>query len=365
VTAHEDSLGPGKRCHCQMELLASRFRGAILVDYLVLNCFHDGYMAERVKHLVTGAAGFIGSHLVDALLAQGCRVIGVDNLVLGKRVNLTAALESPDFVFAELDVNEREAFRAFLETQRDAGQIETVWHLAANSDIPAGVKQLDLDLNLTFLTTFNTLRVMEQGRIPQIVFASTSAIYGELDGALREDSGPLHPISNYGAMKLASEGVITAALERFLRRAWIFRFPNVVGSRATHGAIYDFLRKLGRNPSELEVLGDGSQEKPYLHVTELVEAMLYVYQKAHDRLNVFNLAPDGSATTVRYIAEATVRAAAPGAMIRYTGGSKGWVGDVARFQYCIEKLKALGWTPRLSSNEAIDSAIRENLAGPI
>jgi len=312
--------------------------------------------------LITGAAGFIGSHLADKLLAQGHRVIGVDNLVLGKRANISAALKSPNFIFQELDVNNLPAFREFLAAQTKGKAVDTVWHLAANSDIQAGGTNPDIDLERTFLTTYNTLKMMQEFAIPQLVFASTSAIYGELAGALTEESGPLHPISNYGAMKLASEGIITAALERFLKQAWICRFPNVVGSRATHGAIYDFLKKLKRNPAELEVLGDGSQEKPYLHVSELVEAMVFLFQSQQEKLNVFNIAPDGSASTVKFMAEATVRLAAPGAKIRYTGGSKGWVGDVSKFEYSIEKLKATGWKPRLTSNETVELAIKENLA---
>jgi len=311
--------------------------------------------------LVTGAAGFIGSHLVDKLLAQGYRVLGVDNMVLGKRANIDAALKSPNFIFAELDVNNLNAVREFLKAQK-GGPIETVWHLAANSDIQAGGANPDIDLERTFLTTYNTLKLMQEFQIPKIAFASTSAIYGELGGALTELSGPLHPISNYGAMKLASEGIITAALERFLKQAWIYRFPNVVGSRATHGAIYDFLKKLKKNPAELEVLGDGSQEKPYLHVSELVDAMVFLFHNQQNKLNVFNISPEGSASTVRFMAEATVRLAAPGAKIRYTGGSKGWVGDVSKFQYSIEKLKAAGWKPRLTSNETVELAIKENLA---
>ncbi len=319
-------------------------------------------MSKQPKCLVTGAAGFIGSHLVDKLLAMGWQVLGVDNLVLGKRANLVSVIQSPAFGFEQLDVNDLDAFRQFLKAQSAIAPVETVWHLAANSDIQAGGENPDIDLQRTFLTTYNTLKLMREFGIPEIAFASTSAIYGELPGALTENSGPLHPISNYGAMKLASEGVITAGLERFLKRAWIFRFPNVVGSRATHGAIYDFLKKLKKNPGELEVLGDGSQEKPYLHVGELVDAMVFLYQKTKDRLNVFNIAPESTATTVRYMAEATVRAAAPGAKIRYTGGSKGWVGDVSKFQYSIEKLKAAGWKPRLTSNQAVELAIKENLA---
>ena len=307
---------------------------------------------------VTGAAGFIGSHLVDRLLALGHQVVGVDNFVLGKQANLTQVFKNPNFVFEELDVNNLEMALAFLKKQRP---IDTIWHMAANSDIQAGSREPDIDLRLTFLTTFNTVKLAEALKIPQIAFASSSAIYGNYPGLLHEDAGPLFPISNYGAMKVASEGVLSAAVERFLKRLWIFRFPNVVGSRATHGAIYDFIQKLRRNPKELEVLGDGSQEKPYLHVSELIDAMLHLFQKAQQPINYFNIAPLGSSSTVKFIAEATVRALSPKAKIRYTGGSKGWVGDVPKFAYSIDKLKAAGWSPKLSSNAAVELAIRENL----
>jgi UDP-glucose 4-epimerase len=312
--------------------------------------------------VVTGAAGFIGSHLVDRLLALGARVAGVDNLLLGKRDNLAQALQNPRFSLRELDINDYERCLEALRTENAHNPIGTIWHLAANSDIQAGGRDPDVDLRSTFLTTYNLLKMMEVLGIPRMVFASSSAIYGDLGSMLKEDSGPLFPISNYGAMKLASEGVISAALEQFLKQAWICRFPNVVGSRATHGVIYDFLKKLRANPAELEVLGDGTQEKPYLHVSELIDAMLWIFQRSKERLNCFNIAPTSGSTTVRYIAEAVVRAAAPGATIRYTGGSRGWVGDVPRFTYSVDKLRALGWTPRLNSDEAVELAIRENLA---
>jgi len=311
--------------------------------------------------LVTGAAGFIGSHLVDRLLALGHRVVGLDNLTLGRRANLAQALRNRQFSFAELDVNDAEASLAFLREDAARGPIKTVWHMAANSDIQAGGRDPDVDLRLTFLTTYNVLKMMHSLHIPQLVFASSSAIYGDHDGLLKEDTGPLLPVSSYGAMKLASEGSITAALERFLERAWICRFPNVTGSRATHGVIFDLLKKLRANPAELEVLGDGTQEKPYLHVSELVDAMLFLFERSRERLNYYNIAPEIGATTVRFIAEAVVRAAAPGAIIRYAGGSRGWVGDVPKFRYSTGKLKSLGWSPKLSSNQAVELAIRENL----
>ena len=173
---------------------------------------------------------------------------------------------------------------------------------------------------------------------------------------------PLFPISNYGAMKLASEGFITAALESYLSQVWIFRFPNVVGSRASHGAMYDFFRKLEKSPAELEVLGDGSQEKPYLHVGELLDAMLLAVEKSQDKLNYFNIGQEGSTSTVRFMAETVVKHAALRARIRYTGGKKGWVGDVPFFRFSIEKIKALGWR-RASSNESIELAVRELVEG--
>ncbi len=308
---------------------------------------------------ITGAAGFIGSHLVDRLLASGRQVIGIDNLSLGRRSHLESAMQSGSFKFHEGDVNDYERLLAFAQQVHKENPIDCLWHLAANSDIQAGGENPEIDLRSTFLTTFHSLKLAHALQIPHVLFASTSAIYGVQSGLLTEDGGPWFPISNYGAMKLASEAALTAALERHLKRAWIFRFPNVVGSRSTHGAIHDFVKKLRKTPEELVVLGDGTQEKPYLHVSELIEAMIHLWQTAPHRLNYYNIAPPDTATTVRHMAESTVKAVSPSARIRYTGGDRGWVGDVPRFAYSIAKLQATGWSPRLSSNQAVEQAIRE------
>jgi UDP-glucose 4-epimerase len=314
------------------------------------------------KCLVTGAAGFIGSHLIDRLLERGATVLGLDNMKLGRRANLANALENPRFKFVEQDVNDVAGMTKLVAAESKAAPFDLAWHLAANSDIRAGVTDPDVDLNCTFLTTYNLLKVVREHQIPRLAFASTSAIYGVHPGLLHESIGPLFPISNYGAMKLASEAAISAALEAHLKRVWIFRFPNVVGSRSTHGVIYDFAQKLKKNPDALEVLGDGSQEKPYLHVGDLIESMLYITDHASEPLNCFNIGTADSVTTVRYIAEAVIRRQSPRAKIRYTGGSKGWVGDVPKFNYSIEKLQKLGWSPRLTSNQAVDRAVEEIVA---
>lgn len=314
------------------------------------------------KILVTGVAGFIGSHLTDAVLARGMTVVGIDNLKLGRREYLAQALKHPRFKFFENDLNDLAACRNIIAAESQAAPFDTVWHLAANSDIRAGVTDPDVDLRDTFLTTHSILKLMREFRIPAIAFSSTSAIYGVHDQLLTEDLGPLFPISNYGAMKLAAEAAISAALEAYLDRAWIFRFPNVVGSRATHGAIYDFAHKLKQNPAELEVLGDGSQEKPYFYVADLIDAMLFITANAKEKLNYFNIGTVGSVTTVRHLAESVVKEMSPGAKIRYTGGNRGWVGDVPKFNYSVAKLKQLGWSPRLTSDQAVARAVAEIVA---
>jgi UDP-glucose 4-epimerase len=309
--------------------------------------------------LLTGAAGFIASHLADRFLSGGHRVTGIDNFTRGTRENVATALLNPRFQLLEANLADEQQARQAMGAAQGIEPVSEVWHMAANSDIGAGIADPRVDLRDTFLTTFQTLLVMRELGIGRIAFASSSAIYGVHDAAIHESIGPAFPISNYGAMKLASEGLISAAVETFLERAWIFRFPNVIGNRATHGVIYDFLHKLAKSPDALEVLGDGSQQKPYLHVSELVNAMCFIVEQSSERLNCYNVAGDDEGATVRFIAETVIRIAAPGKAIQYTGGSKGWVGDVPKYQYSTEKLKKLGWRPSMNSRQAIEQAVRE------
>ena len=236
---------------------------------------------------------------------------------------------------------------------------DTVWHLAANSDISAGVADADIDLRDTFMTTFNVVKLVRELKVTKLAFASTSAVYGDRPTLLTEDSGPMLPISNYGAMKLASEAIIRAAVESGLPRAWVFRFPNVIGSRATHGALYDFIKKLRRDPTQLPVLGDGTQQKPYLHVSELVDAMIFIWTKTAEKFNYYNIGPIGDGTLVKFIAETAVRLNSPNAKINYGIGNRGWVGDVPKFDYSVEKLRQLGWSPKLNSDQAVVRTLEE------
>lgn len=310
--------------------------------------------------LITGVAGFVGVNLAQALLDRGLRVCGVDNLSRGSMTNMVSLIENPKFSFQQLDITEAGALFAACEQFMRQEALTECWHLAANSDIPAGVRDATVDLKDTFMTTHITLDVMQRLGIPKMAFASSSAIYGDHGNLLLvEELGPFLPISNYGAMKLASEAAISAAAESFLTQTWVFRFPNVIGIPATHGVILDFVRKLQQAPDCLQVLGNGSQQKGYLHVEELISAMLWIHDHAQEKRAVYNIGADDEGVTVLFIAEETVRVVQPRARIMFGEGNRGWVGDVPRFVYSIDKLKKLGWFPKLNSAQAVQKAIRQ------
>lgn len=320
---------------------------------------YSGY--QNSVSIVAGGAGFIGANLSRRLLAEGRVVVVIDNYSRGKVEYLNSSLATSRLHFVASDLSLRAQTEVAFAKASALGNVDEVWHMAANSDIPAGVADSDVDLKDTFLTTAEILRCMKMYAIGGLYFASSSAIYGDLgDRPLHEDIGPLLPISNYGAMKLASEALICAAAESYLDRVCLFRFPNVVGVPATHGVILDFVRKLKTNDRRLDVLGDGSQRKAYLHISDLVAAMLLVRLSGDlPKTLPINIGPTDEGVCVRWIAEQVVKRVAPTAEILFGTSDRGWVGDVPKFHYSTEKIQTLGWRPVLGSEDAVLRAIDE------
>lgn len=303
--------------------------------------------------LVTGAAGFIGSHVCDYLISLNYHVTAIDNLSLGKMENINHLINLENFKFHKIDILDFEKLQNLFKTT----PFESIFHLAANSDIARSHFDSDIDFYNTFLSTYNILKLMKEFDVKEIIFASSSAIYGENYNNLTEDTGPLKPISHYGASKLASEAFISSYVENYNIKAWIIRFPNIVGSRSTHGVIFDFINKLRRNQESLEILGNGEQIKPYLYIQDLIDAIIFIWINSKEKINVFNVGVD-SRTKVKDIASFIINEMQLNPKIIYTGGEIGWIGDVPEFKYDLTKIRSLGWKANLSSNNAVRKAIK-------
>ncbi|HUU65307.1 MAG TPA: NAD-dependent epimerase/dehydratase family protein [Dehalococcoidales bacterium] len=308
-----------------------------------------------MRYFVTGGAGFIGSHLVDKLVNTGLVTV-YDNLSSGKQEFIQHHLDREGFRFIQADLLERDRLAGAMKDS------EVVFHLAANPKIRAGTQDTELDLKQGTIATYNVLEAMRLNGIKKIVFASTSAVYGETSGQpIPEDYGPLQPISLYGASKLASEGLITAFGHLFSMQAWVFRLANVVGTRATHGVIIDFIAKLKQNSAELEILGDGTQEKSYIHADDCVAGLLYGFKYANDTVNVFNLG-NSDATSVTTIGHMLIKGMGlANVRLKYTGGNRGWPGDVPQVRLDTLRMEKLGWKPKYTSDEAIRQTIKNIL----
>jgi UDP-glucose 4-epimerase len=308
-----------------------------------------------MRYLVTGGAGFIGSHLVDRLVETGAVTV-YDDLSSGKKEFIAHHLGRAGFQFVPANLLEPDTL---VKTMKGH---DVVLHLAANPEVRSDTQATDLDLKQGTIATYNVLEAMRTSGLRRIVFTSSSTVYGEAPPIpIAEDHGPLRPISLYGASKLASEGMVTAFCHLFSMQAWIFRLANVVGARATHGVIHDFRHKLQNDPKELEILGDGRQAKSYVHVSDCADGILYGFQHASDQVNTFNLGNSDTAGVTaigRMVIEAMGLSSA---RLKYTGGDRGWPGDVP--QVCLDTLRMerLGWKPRYSSEEAVRRAIRDIL----
>ncbi len=308
---------------------------------------------NTTRFFVTGGAGFIGSHLVDRLVEMG-PVTVYDNLSVGKREFIEQHLVNGRVQLIVADLLDRARLAEAI-----AGH-DVIFHLAADSDVFRDYRDAGTHFDQEILATFNVLEAARQVHIRKFVFTSSSVVYGEaLRFPIPEDYGPLLPISLYGAGKLADEGLISSYCHIFGMQAWICRNANIVGNHGTHGVVYDFIHKLLNNPQELEIKGDGLQQKSYLHIDEFVDAMLYIFRQADDPVNVYNIGCDSS-TKVSTIAQIVVREmGCSNATLKYTGGERGWPGDVPRFELGISKLAQLGWKARLNSEEAVRKAVRE------
>lgn len=307
-----------------------------------------------MRCFVSGGAGFIGSHLVDRLMAEGNQVTVYDNLSSGRIEFIEQHLKNKNFSLIKADLLDNNKIKKSI-----AGH-DIVFHLAANPEARRGIEDPRLDLQQETIATFNVLEGMRVSNIGKIVFASSGTIYGETPVIpLTEDYGPVLPISLYGAGKLACEGLISAFSHTFNMQSWIFRFANIVGRRSTHGVILDFIKKLERNPAELEILGDGTQCKPYLDVEDCIDGILYGFRNSYDRVNVYNLGCP-TATDVTTIARMLVEEMGLNDVkFIYTGGDRGWPGDVPQVRYNIDKIGKLGWKARYTSDEAARKGIRD------
>jgi UDP-glucose 4-epimerase len=301
--------------------------------------------------LVTGGAGFIGSHLVDAFVARDETVRVVDDLSTGRKSFLAPHLRGSrvDLVQGSIDspaVNAR-ALRG----------VDEVWHLAADPDVRRAATDPTGNFRAGAVATLSLLEAMRKADARRLVFASSSTVYGEPElMPTPETYGPCLPISAYGAAKLAAEGLASAYAGLYGFQTWIYRFGNVVGPRLTHGVIHDFAKALRRDPKRLRILGNGRQEKSYLSTDDCIDGMLHGVAHARASVNVLNLASH-EATNVRRIAEIVVRALGlRNVSFDYTGGERGWAGDVRRMRLDIRRMEDLGWRPRHTSEAAVERA---------
>lgn len=308
------------------------------------------------KILVTGGAGFIGSNMVELLIRDN-DVIVLDNLSNVDERYVNKFRDNEKFRFIRGDIND-------LPGMADLDDVDVVIHLAANSDVKNGSEEPAIDFRNNVEGTFGLLQYMRKRDVGEILFASSSTVYGEASQIpTPEDYGPYLPISSYGASKMSCEGFITAYSHYYGIRGTIFRFANIVGKNSTHGVIYDFIRKLQKTPKTLEILGDGTQRKSYLHVEDCVRAMMYVHEKSR-KTDIFNLG-NPQTTSVTKIADIVVSAMGlPDVKYNYTGGidGRGWRGDVKIAQLGVEKLFSTGWKNRYNSDESVVHATAETIS---
>ncbi|MFO7992425.1 MAG: NAD-dependent epimerase/dehydratase family protein [Thermoplasmata archaeon] len=311
------------------------------------------------KILLTGVAGFIGSHLADALVKENY-VIGYDNLSSGKKELISHLESNENFEFVLGDALDEEKLSEQMK------RCDMVFHLAANPDVRVGAEDTYVHLEQNIVATYKVLDQMRKNEVDEIVFTSTSTIYGETDVIpTPEDLGPLEPISLYGSSKLGCESLISAYCHTFDMKSVSFRFANVVGPRSTHGVTFDFVNKLKEDPEQLEILGSPpGTKKSYFYITDCIDGMIYATKHSDEKVNYFNLGSEDY-IDVKTIADIVCREIdLDNVEYQWTGGvdgGRGWKGDVKVMKLSIEKMKSIGWTPEYDSSKSIAKTVRSLL----
>jgi UDP-glucose 4-epimerase len=319
---------------------------------------------ELGKALVTGGAGFLGSHLVDALQERKDDVIVVDNLTSGSMANLRRASDKGGLKFVKIDLKSPLGLTEILT------DVTTIFHFAANPEVRVGATDPVVHFRENLLASFNLLEAARMsGGGKTLVFASTSTVYGEaMQMPTREDYGPMLPISTYGASKLGCESLISSYAYTHGLRALILRLGNCVGQRSGHGVTADFIRKLKTNPAELEILGDGTQTKSYVHVSDFTTGTftaLDAFLRSDGKADIYNLSSPDQVSVKKIAQIVTEQFGLGNVRMKFTGGvdgGRGWFGDVKVMHLSVEKLRKLGWQPNFNSEQSIRQATKEFLA---
>jgi UDP-glucose 4-epimerase len=308
--------------------------------------------------LVFGGAGFIGSHLVERLVRDGASVTVFDNLKTGRTSNLAEVWKNKNFRFVEADVSNRKKVDATVPGH------EIIFHFCDDSDIRSAAAHPDTFVEQNIMGLFYVLEAMRKNGVRTILFPSSTTVFGELKNPPASEShGPMTPLNIYGGAKLAAEGLISAWAHTYDLRAVVFRFVGIIGGRMDHGVVHDFVRKLEKNPSELEVLGDGTQKRSFVLVDDCVEAMLFALANSKKNYNLVHIG-NADQISINKTAEAIIKVMKlKNVRLRHTGGKVGWKGDVTSNFIGTETLAALGWKPRRSSREAVLEAAKRLASG--
>jgi UDP-glucose 4-epimerase len=305
--------------------------------------------------LITGGAGFIGSHLTERLLKEGYKVTILDNFSSGNLKNIKPFMDNSSLTIIKEDLKNPSRLNQIV------GECKVIFHLAANPEVKVGETNPQVHFEENILTTFNLLRAIRQLDTPKtVIFTSSSTVYGEVSQIpTPENYGPLIPISTYGASKLASEALITSCACTYNHRALILRLANIIGPKSNHGVIIDFIEKIVKNPKQLEILGDGLQEKSYLHIEDCIEAIIHLtnkFYKNKKRVDIYNVGSNDRITVKEIAKIVAEEMETPNIKFKFTGGidgGRGWKGDVKKMQLSINKLLKTGWKPKYTSKQAV------------